>query len=319
MEIPQDVFVTTGPSAIDDNAIVRRFTGEVGWPTVLLAIGLAIGEIGVIVLWTVGLIPMWVGFGFNSLIAYAFYTVHHDATHKAISGRNPRWNWLDTVCGNMAACSLKLEFRGYANNHLRHHARTNSPGDPDLLVKGPLWQVPVKWAMLVVLSTLAALPFGERLIAPIIRRLDPDSARPTSPRELASNARLRRFAQLGLVALLVTIPFGAFWPALVLWWLPGWVGILILMVLFQWLPHFPFDRTDRFGATRVNRFIGSRWTVMQQDLHLVHHLYPSIPWYRYRAAFRELRPFLEANDAIIQGIGTSPHVPIQLRDAPPAT
>jgi beta-carotene hydroxylase len=261
---------------------------------------------------------MWVGFGCNSLIAYAFYTVHHDATHKAISGRNPRWLWLDTVCGDMAACSLKLEFRGYANNRLRHHARTNSTGDPDLLVKGPLWRAPMKWATLVVLSTVAALPMGERLVVPIILRLDPDSARPTSPRELASNARLRRFAQLGLVVLLVSVPFGAFWPALVLWWLPGWVGILILMVLFQWLPHFPFDRTDRFGATRVNRFIGSRWMVMQQDLHLIHHLYPSIPWYHYRAAFRELRAFLEANDAIIQGIDTWPHVPIQLRDTRPA-
>jgi len=35
-------------------------------------------------------------------------------------------------------------------------------------------------------------------------------------------------------------------------------------------------------------------------------------WYRYRAAFRELRPLLVANGAIIQGTGTTPHVPIQL-------
>lgn len=32
---------------------------------------------------------------------------------------------------------------------------------------------------------------------------------------------------------------------------------------------------------------------MQQDRHLIHHLYPSVPWYRYRAVFRKLRPLVE--------------------------
>jgi fatty acid desaturase len=145
-------------------------------------------------------------------------------------------------------------------------------------------------------------------------RLLPEGTPAPSDRELAARARMRRLTQVVLALLVLTIPLGWFWPALVLLWLPSRVGILALMVLFQWLPHFPFDRTDRFGATRVNRFPGSTWLLLQQDRHLVHHLYPTIPWYRYRAAFRELRPLLEANGATIQGTGTSPHVPIQLRE-----
>ena len=34
----------------------------------------------------------------------------------------------------------------------------------------------------------------------------------------------------------------------------------------------------------------------------------------YRAAIRERRPLLVANGAIIQGTGTTPHGPIQLRE-----
>jgi fatty acid desaturase len=124
---------------------------------------------------------------------------------------------------------------------------------------------------------------------------------------------MRRFQRLGLVLLLATIPFGALWPAFLLWWLPSRIALLMLMVLFQWLPQFPFDRIDRFGTTRVTRFPGSTWLLLQQDRHLIHHLYPTIPWYRYRAAYRELRPLLEARGAVIQGTGTSPYAPIQLR------
>jgi fatty acid desaturase len=110
-----------------------------------------------------------------------------------------------------------------------------------------------------------------------------------------------------------TIPFGSFWDAFWLWFVASQIGIFYLVVLFQWLPHFPFERQDRFGATRVNRFPGSSMLLLMQDHHLIHHLYPTVPWYRYRAVFRELRPYLEQHDAIIQGSDTTPHLPIQLR------
>ena len=294
--------------------IVRRHSGGVGWPTVALCAALVAVDLTTIVCWAAGVLPIGIGFVVSSLVAYAFYTVHHDATHRAISGRDPRWRWLEVGCGHLAAFALQLDFRGYGANLLRHLAHTNGPADPDLLVKGPLWQVPLKWAFLMVLVTLGALPWGDRLVSRVLRRLVPAFEAPSSPREAADRTRLRRWTQLGLVVLVVSIPLGAFWPALLLWYLPSRVGILILMAMFQWLPHFPFDRTDRFGATRINRFPGSTWLLLQQDRHLVHHLHPSIPWYRYRAAARELRAILEANGAIIQGIDTHPHVPIQWRE-----
>jgi len=306
--------VRAGALTYEEQAVVRKLSGGFGWPTVLLALGLVAAEAGVIVLWTRGLLPIAAGFFINSFVSYAWYTVHHDATHKAISGRNPRWHRVEVSCGTLAGFAMQLEFSSYARNHLRHHAHTNTPSDPDIAVKGPLWQMPIKWLAGVVFMTIGALPGGMRLTERVIAKMGVPLPPAESQRDKADRARLRRLTQVALVVLVATIPLGWFWPAFLLWWLPTRVGVGYLMVLFQWLPHFPFDRTDRFGNTRVNRFPGSTWLLLQQDRHLIHHLYPQIPWYRYRAAFRELRPLLESNGAIIQGTGSRPHVPIQLRE-----
>jgi beta-carotene hydroxylase len=266
-------------------------------------------------LWAAGFVPMWVGLIVNSIAAYAFYTVHHDATHKAISGRNSSWRWLDVVCGNIAGVALVLDFSAYGANHLRHHAHTNDAADPDLLVKGPLSQVPLKFGFSQVLLFLNALPSGNLFVPKLIDKLGIPLLAPTSAREKADASRLRRLYQASLILLAVAVPLGVFWPLFLLWWLPSRIGILVLMILFQWLPHFPFDRTDRFGATRITLWPGSTWLLAQQDRHLIHHLYPSIPWFRYRRAHRDLQAFLDGHDAIVQGSGTSPHVPIQLRTA----
>ncbi|MFM8265706.1 MAG: fatty acid desaturase [Acidimicrobiia bacterium] len=39
--------------------------------------------------------------------------------------------------------------------------------------------------------------------------------------------------------------------------------------------------------------------MLGQDHHLIHHLYPRVPFYRYRALYHEIRPSLEQNVARI--------------------
>jgi len=300
---------------IDATAVARRYTGAVGWPTVLLCVALTGAYVGVIVSWSTGVLPLWAGFIINAALTYAFYTVHHDANHKAISGRNAKWRWLDAVCGEIAAVPLLLNFRGWSSEHLRHHSHTNDPArDPDVaLVAGPLWVVPLKWLAVTGISTIATLPFCAPLMENAMAAQRPADAPPLTERVHNENRQLRRYMQLGVVVVLVSIPLGLFLPVFFLWWLPGRLGILALMVLFQWLPHVPYDSTARFGNTRINTFRGSTWLLLQQDRHLVHHLYPSVPWYRYRALFREIRPVLIAEGARIEGRDADPRRPITLR------
>jgi fatty acid desaturase len=300
--------------AIDEAAIVRKYTGGVGWPTVVLCGALVAGYVGVIVGWSAGIVPAWAGCAVNSALTYAFYTVHHDANHKAVSGRNARWSWLDPACGSIAAIPLQLSFRGFSSAHLRHHANTNDPlRDPDALVAGPLKAVPVKGLIGTITGVVGALPWGDRFVAKVLAPMMPKGRSESTRRAQLERKRMRRYSRIGLIVLVASIPAGMFAPVFLLWWLPGRLAVLALMVLFQWLPHFPYDSTERFHNTRITTFRFSTWLLLQQDRHLIHHLYPSIPWYRYRAVFREIRPLLLAEGATIEGRDAAPSRPIQLR------
>ena len=41
------------------------------------------------------------------------------------------------------------------------------------------------------------------------------------------------------------------------------------------------------------------WLYMFQNFHLVHHLFPRIPFYKYGSAFRDLKPVLDQEQAHI--------------------
>ena len=116
-----------------------------------------------------------------------------------------------------------------------------------------------------------------------------------------------------MIALLISIPLGAVVPVAVLWIIPARLTFLYLAIFFAWLPHFPYEHTDRFRNTRITLFPGSGWLLLQQDRHLIHHLYPSIPWYRYRAAHRELASLLTEQGAVVAGPSSKPRVRVRLR------
>jgi len=112
---------------------------------------------------------------------------------------------------------------------------------------------------------------------------------------------------------LISIPLGVVVPVTVLWVIPARLTFLYLAIFFAWLPHFPYEHTDRFLNTRITLFPGSTWIFLQQDRHLIHHLLPSIPWYRYRAAHRELAPLLRERGAVVAGPSSNPRERVRLR------
>jgi beta-carotene hydroxylase len=294
-----------------EQEVVRRLSGSFGWPTVLLTLVLLAVYAATVAAWAHGSLPLAAGCAISTLAAYAFYTVHHDATHAAISGRRKSVGWVDEVCGTIAGLALVLDFKGYAKNHLRHHAHTNTDRDPDLIVKGSLGQLPLKWLVGMVLVVVAAMPWGDKVVQRLVARMGIGPQGAITSDERQTTRRLRGLLRVSLLVLLAAIPLGVFWPMLLLWWLPSRFAIFLLNVFFQWLPHFPFDRTDRFGATRVNRFPGSTWLLLEQDRHLIHHLYPSIPWYRYHVAQRELADVLRDQKAVVEGRHSDPYTPIR--------
>jgi len=230
---------------------------------------------------------------------------------ESISNRDPRYERWDTVCGNVAGQLILTNFAGHRASHLRHHAHTNTEKDPDLGAKGPLAALPIKWLISNVILLLVALPGGVHLANGLMRRLGAVAASDGGEDSLLAPQRWA--VRVGVVALLISIPLGVFVPVMVLWIIPARLTFLYLAIFFAWLPHFPYEHTDRFRNTRITLFPGSTWILLQQDRHLIHHLYPSIPWYRYRAAHRELASLLEERSAVVAGPSSKPRKRVRLR------
>jgi fatty acid desaturase len=114
------------------------------------------------------------------------------------------------------------------------------------------------------------------------------------------------FALYAVTAIAV-IAAGFGYEFLMLWVVPWFVGNLLMLTAFGWAPHHDHSETGRYRDTRISLFPGADLLYLYQNLHLVHHMLPSIPFYRYRVAFSELRPLLERNGARIEGFWpTSP-------------
>ncbi len=109
---------------------------------------------------------------------------------------------------------------------------------------------------------------------------------------------------LSLTGLAVAIVTGNFWTLAIVFLIPQRIGLTILAWWFDWLPHHGLadtQRSNRYRATR-NR-VGAEWlftpVLLSQNYHLVHHLHPSVPFYRYiRTWHRNEEAYLERNAAI---------------------
>jgi fatty acid desaturase len=88
---------------------------------------------------------------------------------------------------------------------------------------------------------------------------------------------------------------------LMLYVIPSIIGIGLLVTWFQWLPHQPNTSTDRYLNTRVYTWLFSTFTLIEQDHHLIHHMFPRIPFYRYRTVYRRIRPSLVEHGAHLDG------------------
>jgi len=105
-------------------------------------------------------------------------------------------------------------------------------------------------------------------------------------------------------AFLVAVLVGAFvtgnFALLATVWLgPALIAIVFLALTFDFLPHYPYDSRERFFDTRIypGRLLNA--LLLGQNYHLIHHLWTTIPWYRYQRAFRAVRPELEARGSRI--------------------
>ena len=91
--------------------------------------------------------------------------------------------------------------------------------------------------------------------------------------------------------------------------IPERIAMTVLAWWFDWLPHHGLEETQRENRYRATRNrVGMEWLftplLLSQNYHLVHHLHPSVPFYRYVATWRRNEEaYLERDAAIATVFG----------------
>lgn len=213
--------------------------------------------------------PNWFCFLCNVLALHLAGTVIHDASHNSAH----RDRTLNAILGHGSALMLGFAFPVFTRVHIQHHAHVNDPdNDPDHFVStgGPLW--------------LIAARFFYHEIFFFRRRL-------WRKYELLEWF-LSRMVVVVIVALGVHYDFLGY--ILNFWFTPALVVGLALGLFFDYLPHRPFQERNRWKNARVYPSALLNILILGQNYHLIHHLWPSIPWYKYKPAYEATKPLLDA-------------------------
>ena len=212
--------------------------------------------------------PDWICFGANVLALHISGTVIHDASHN--SGHKNRT--INAILGHGSALMLGFAFPVFTRVHLQHHAHVNDPeNDPDHFVStgGPLWMIAARFFYHEIFFFKRRLWRKWELLEWFLSRL-----------------------------FLFTIVFlgchyGFIGYLMNFWFVPALVVGIALGLFFDYLPHRPFKERDRWKNARVYPSPWLNLLILGQNYHLVHHLWPSVPWYKYQRAYYATKPLLD--------------------------
>jgi beta-carotene hydroxylase len=214
--------------------------------------------------------PKGIIFGLNFVALYVLGTVIHDASH----GSAHRNRFLNEALGHGSALLQGFVYPVFKRVHMEHHANVNDPdNDPDHFVStgGPLWLIAARFFYHEVFFF---------------------------KRQLWRKGRwdlLEWFLSRSVVVLTfgLAIHFG-YTNYLMNYWLPpACIMGLLLGLFFDYLPHRPFQERGRWENARVYPGWITNILLLGQNYHLIHHLWPSIPWYKYQAAYHAAKPLLD--------------------------
>lgn len=210
----------------------------------------------------------WCCFCLNVLAIHIAGTVIHDACHNAAHKNRI----MNAVMGHGSALMLGFAFPVFTRVHLQHHANVNDPeNDPDHYVStgGPLWLICVRFLYHEVFFFKRKLWRKYELLEWFLSRL----------------------VVISIVYL--SCQYGFLGYVLNFWFIPTAVVGFALGLFFDYLPHRPHASRDRWLNARVypNRILNI--LIGGQNYHLIHHLWPSIPWYKYQPAYYATKHLLD--------------------------
>jgi beta-carotene hydroxylase len=204
----------------------------------------------------------------------------HEAVHGAVTGMDIERRWVNEWTGFIAGHFIGISFTSHRRSHLKHHRSTNHPTeDPDMVLSASNGlELLVAWLQGVPKEWMFAMSFEHFT----------DTEKVTVRREFVAIILTRLLllifcADLGIT--LLTLVVGQL------------IGNAVLVTLFAWSVHHPHTEQERMKTTTLYQARTGLDTAMTllwgyQNYHAMHHLYPKVPFFRYRRLYRALEPYL---------------------------
>jgi beta-carotene hydroxylase len=211
-----------------------------------------------------GTISRYVAGVVATICLYCLYTVGHEAAH----GNAHPTRLINAWMGRISSALEGLTFPLFRIIHLQHHAFTNDDvRDPDFVIgRQPRWLLPL-WTVVRLLHDNQFM----------LRR----GLWSGRPKQL-----LEHVATVALQVAIVVACVATGRTELVLW---GWLGPIVvsgalLELSVAWAVHYPHTSQHPLESTRMFHGKLLQILMLNQNFHLVHHLWPRIPWFRYAQA-----------------------------------
>jgi beta-carotene hydroxylase len=212
--------------------------------------------------------PHWLCFSINTLALHCSGTIIHDACHQS-AHRN---RIVNAILGHCSALILAFAFPVFTRVHLQHHSNVNDPSDdPDHYVStgGPLWLIAVRFLYHEVFFFKRRLWRNYELLEWFISRL------------------------IIITIVYISVQYHFLGYILNFWFIPAFLVGITLGLFFDYLPHRPFVERNRWKNARVYPGKVLNILILGQNYHLIHHLWPSIPWYNYQPTYYLMKPLLD--------------------------
>jgi beta-carotene hydroxylase len=226
-----------------------------------------------------GQLPAAATIAINAASIYLLFTVMHDSMHRTAH----QSRFINDLLGRLSAVSLTVTMPLFRAVHYEHHSHTNDPErDPDLIVnRRPRWALPF-WCLGIIVEYRRHY-FG--------RRMWRDRS------DLIEAIAMECFL---LGAIVFAAATGTFATLAIVWLGPALIAVAALALAFDFLPHYPYTSQERYLDTRVypGRILNA--LLLGQNYHLIHHLWTTIPWYRYQRVFGEIEEDLAERGARIE-------------------
>ena len=223
-----------------------------------------------------------------SIIYYWYFSVIHDSIHRSISKNKKLNDFIGQLAASTFAPYATLPIFRWA--HMEHHRFTNDEGDPDSYMHGSWWQLAFRWMTIDVYYALRVFSAG------------------TEQSKKAMRESVLRVS-LGMVFIVAVIAAGYGYEFFMLVFLPSRIAFIGIGFSFFWLPHshWPDDKeeisqaknytlatTVRLGYEGILNIL-----LQYQNYHLIHHLWPTTPFYNNEKVWKLLEPELRERDLAV--------------------